>query len=343
MLHTETVDTRRVAPADRWAFWNDIAARSAAPLALTSDHAADFRASTRMVDLGGIRLARFRYQSLVGHRTPKLIRQADPEVYQLALTLTGSSTITAHRRDTALRNVDFTLIDWGRPHRIFHASADGGRQQAASVTAVIPRAMLRLDPNKLDRVSGARMSGAQGMGALVAQHLNQLTRHPEQYDSTEAPRLAGITVDLISALLARHIDAEADLPVDVRQQAMLSRVCAFIHGHLGDATLTPQIVADAHHISLRTLHRLFEHEDDTVGGRIRNQRLEHCRRDLEDPMLRSRAIQMIAARWGFTDKAAFSRAFRAAYGMGPHAYRAAHQLAPTVNWLAPSDNTLGAY
>ncbi|MEV0214766.1 helix-turn-helix domain-containing protein [Micromonospora sp. NPDC050695] len=32
-------------------------------------------------------------------------------------------------------------------------------------------------------------------------------------------------------------------------------------------------------------------------------------------------MQAIAARWGFADKAHFSRVFRAAYGTSPQAYR----------------------
>ena len=96
---------------------------------------------------------------------------------------------------------------------------------------------------------------------------------------------------------------------------------AYIHRHLGDATLGPQVVADAHHISVRSLHRLFEDEETTVASYIRDLRLARCRRDLADPALRDQPVQAIAARWGFRDKAHFSRAFRAAHGMTPQAYR----------------------
>ncbi|WP_368856961.1 helix-turn-helix domain-containing protein [Microbispora triticiradicis] len=54
---------------------------------------------------------------------------------------------------------------------------------------------------------------------------------------------------------------------------------------------------------------------------IRRRRLEQCHRDLADPRQRSRRIQAIATRWGFTDAATFSRAFRAAYGMSPRDHR----------------------
>jgi AraC-like DNA-binding protein len=58
-----------------------------------------------------------------------------------------------------------------------------------------------------------------------------------------------------------------------------------------------------------------------VAGCIRTWRLEHCRRDLADCTLRDRPIHAIAARWGFTSAAHFTRTFRAAYGLTPKDYR----------------------
>ncbi|TDC31336.1 helix-turn-helix domain-containing protein [Micromonospora sp. 15K316] len=321
-LRVETLDTTVVAPADRFPLWVEMADRVSAPVAFTSDHAADFHGHARMIDVGGVGLTRFRYQSLVGRRTPRLIRQADPEVYQIALATSGNCAISASRRDTAVPVGDFTLVDWGRPHDLAHTAAADGGAPAASVTAVIPRALLPLDADKVDRLTAARLCGSTGPGALLAQHLHRVTRHPEEFRASDAPYLADVTLSLVSALLARHLDAEDELPADVRQRALLARVRDFLERHLDDPQLSPQVVADAHHISLRTLHRLFEAEEETVAGTIRRRRLERCRRDLADPLLRHRPVHLVGRRWGFTDRAHFSRAFRAAYGMGPQAYRA---------------------
>ncbi|MGK5739643.1 helix-turn-helix domain-containing protein [Micromonospora sp. URMC 103] len=321
-LRVDTVDTGTVPPADRFPLWVEMAGRVSAPVAFTSDHAGDFQGRARLVDLNGIALTRFRYQSLSGRRTPRLIRQADPEVYQIALATSGACAISASRRDTAVPVGDFTLVDWGRPHVLEHAGDDAREVPAASVTAVIPRALLPLHPDKVDRLTAARLSGSEGPGALLAQHLHRVTRHPEEFRASDAPYLADVTLSLVSALLARHLDVEDDLPAEVHRRALLVRVRAFIERHLGDPTLTPQVVADAHHVSVRTLHRLFATEDDTVAGTIRRRRLERCRRDLADPLLRDRPVHLVARRWGFTDRAHFSRAFRAAFGAAPQAYRA---------------------
>ncbi|WBB82533.1 helix-turn-helix domain-containing protein [Micromonospora sp. WMMD882] len=80
-------------------------------------------------------------------------------------------------------------------------------------------------------------------------------------------------------------------------------------------------MAAAHAVSPRYLHGLFEQQGLTVAGWIRRSRLERCRHDLADPRQRRRTVQAIAARWGFTSDAHFSRLFRAAYGVTPGEYR----------------------
>ena len=65
----------------------------------------------------------------------------------------------------------------------------------------------------------------------------------------------------------------------------------------------------------------FHDEGLTVAGWIRRRRLEQCRRDLTDPALDARPVAAIAARWGFSSAADFSRSFRAAHGVPPAEYR----------------------
>ena len=45
------------------------------------------------------------------------------------------------------------------------------------------------------------------------------------------------------------------------------------------------------------------------------------RAERRDPALRARPVSAIAMRWGLTNPAHFSRAFRAAYGIAPAEYR----------------------
>jgi AraC-like DNA-binding protein len=111
------------------------------------------------------------------------------------------------------------------------------------------------------------------------------------------------------------------VPPNTSRRALVLRVHAFIEDRLGDPRLTPATIARAHHVSLRSLYKLFEEEHASVAGLIRERRLERCRRDLLDPSLGEVPVSAIAARWGLTNAAHFSRAFRAAYGASPVEYR----------------------
>ena len=63
-----------------------------------------------------------------------------------------------------------------------------------------------------------------------------------------------------------------------------------------------------------------------MAGLIRQWRLERCRRDLLDPAQVDRPVAGIAARWGFSSAAHFSRVFREAYGLPPAAFRRVYRL-----------------
>jgi AraC-like DNA-binding protein len=124
--------------------------------------------------------------------------------------------------------------------------------------------------------------------------------------------------DTAIALVPRRLD-QSPAPPD--QRALLDRVQRFINDRLGDPGLTAELVAATHHVSLRSLQRLFQAHGTTVAGWIRDQRLDRCRRDLHDPGLAARAVSRIAARWGFSDPAHFSRVFKHAYGVSPARFR----------------------
>jgi AraC-like DNA-binding protein len=65
-----------------------------------------------------------------------------------------------------------------------------------------------------------------------------------------------------------------------------------------------------------------------VAGWIRQRRLERCRTDLADPLLRTMPVSAIAARRGLPDPAHFSRLFRGAYGQPPADYRRSLAIEP---------------
>jgi AraC-like DNA-binding protein len=210
---------------------------------------------------------------------------------------------------------DLTFVDLSRPAR--WATAAG-----QSVFLTFPRALLPLPHDEVARLSGTRIPGDHGTGALISSFARGLVEHLDDFGAAEGARLGATAVDLVTAALAPRLQRDAALPPASQRELLLRQVNAFIERRLADPGLSPATIAAAHHISVRYLYKLFGQQRVGVTGWIRERRLERCRRDLLDPGLRLEPVSGIAARWGFTEPAHFSRAFRAAYGVPPAEYRA---------------------
>ncbi|MGO4427315.1 AraC family transcriptional regulator, partial [Streptomyces sp. MCAF7] len=75
--------------AERFESWRDLAFASHSPHVVRTEHAADFRGTLRVLDLGVVRVSVFSCPPLESFRTPALIRQSDPEIYHLSVPLVG--------------------------------------------------------------------------------------------------------------------------------------------------------------------------------------------------------------------------------------------------------------
>ncbi|MFH9354839.1 helix-turn-helix domain-containing protein [Kitasatospora sp. NPDC017646] len=324
-------DSQRLPVLDRVEAWRDITASALIPNEFVVDRAAEFRASLRAAELGGAQVTDLTYASMTSRRTPRLIRQSDPEMYCVGLILRGQQVIVQDRCEAPLGAGDLVVYSTSHPYA---AAVEAGRDTAASVVVQVSRAMVPVSSNRVDRILAARMSGREGVGGLLAGFLTHVATDTVPYRSADSQRLGGVLVDLITAWLAHHIDGADQTPTETHQHVQFLEIQDFIRRHLGDAELSPATVAAAHHISLRTLHRLFHNHAHgvTVGSYIRRQRLAHARRDLGDPRLSTRPVLAIAARWGFLRPADFTRAFRTQYGITPSDYRSqAHFKTGTQN------------
>ncbi|WP_331737180.1 helix-turn-helix domain-containing protein (plasmid) [Streptomyces sp. NBC_00984] len=302
--------------ADRFECWRDMACDSHAPNEVDSEQADDFRATLRVLGLGPVSVSALDCPPLRSDRTPRLIRQSDPELYNLTFTQRGSAGAVHAGREIQLGEGDLMLSTTSLPLRTRMAT---DHESVAMIDVLFPQALLPLPKGAADRLLTLPFSGRAGLGVLLAQFLNRLTAESATYRPADAERLGAVTLDLAAALLAHHLDDTT--PPEAHPEALATRIHTFVRHNLSDPELTPRQIASAHHISLRTLHRVFQREGATVTAWIRQQRLDGARRDLTNPALAARPIYAIAAAWGFTRAADFTHVFRATYGMPPSEYR----------------------
>ncbi|MET8719089.1 helix-turn-helix domain-containing protein [Streptomyces misionensis] len=327
MLIERTFSTQDVIASDRFDCWREHVLRTYAPAEVHSDHVANFAASQRIVNLGDVQLWTMEHPSMTLSRTEKLIRRSDPELYHLSLPLQGTMRLTGFEHEAAFERHDLVLHDTSRPH-LMRAITGHGERAIQGTGLLIPRKLLPLPENAVDRLIMRRLPGREGLGALLAHFLTQVAGDTSSYRPDDGTRLGTVAADLLTALFAHALDTDGSLPPETRRHTLVLRIRAFVQHHLHDPHLTPGAVAAAHHISVGYLHRLFQQEDHTLAAWIRCQRLERARRALADPAMRDTPIHAIGSYCGFTHASDFTRAFRTAYGIPPREYR--HQAARIV-------------
>lgn len=316
MLVETVFRSEELPPADRFDGWQQTMSRTHAPLELRSDHAADFHAHLRLIGLGEVAVWPAEFDPTVFVRTPKLVRQSDPDVFHLTFVLKGHGGVAWSRQEATYGRHDFYSTDSARTSETWTS-----QELIRTVGVEVPKTQLPMPRGRAEQAIGRPMSGHAGVGALLAQFLTQLTENTGQYTADDAPRLGTVLSDLVAALFAHALDTAGSLTPETRRRTLALGIQSFIRQNLHDPALTPTAVAAAHHISLSQLHRVFRAEGTTVASWIRRQRLERARHNLVDPALADTPIHVIAARWGFPRPADFSRAFRTAYGVTPRDYR----------------------
>ncbi|MEU3461944.1 helix-turn-helix domain-containing protein [Streptomyces sp. NPDC006733] len=251
----------------------------------------------------------------------------------------NSLIVTLQERGTALKEQDgrecvigpgaFSLSDASRPFTIRLA------EPFTFTSFHFPRTELQVRDEDLRALTATAFSGQEGSGALVATFLARMAREAEGFGDAVGRRVAATALDLMVLLIDEWHSRLATENPQVTA-ASLDRVKEHVLRNLDDPNLTPPAIAAAHRMSVRYLHKLFQLEGATVGGWIRTQRLERCRRDLLRPMAREMGVAAVAQRWGFVNPSHFSRAFRAAYGTTPREWQVHGRSA------AHCENTSGA-
>jgi AraC-like DNA-binding protein len=317
----DVVQTIDLPAGQRFDFWKSTLAAMFAPLEVTMPASGDsFRGRLDGTALGAVRLVEVRAQAHTAIRTQRLVTSAPAGCYKLGLQLRGSAVLIQDGREATLTPGRFAIYDTDRPYTLAFA---GDHHQ---LIMVFPRELLRLPQAQVSRLTATAMPAAalpatDGVtGTLIPSFLTQVASVASEAAPPSAVRLAGNVLDLLTTVLAERLETSPGDP-DIPHRALMLRITAFIEERLGDPDLSPQVVADAHHVSLRQLHKLFHATGTTVAGWIRQRRLEHCCHELLDPTAARMAVSAIGARWGYPDPAHFSRLFKSAYGVAPKEYR----------------------
>ena len=246
-----------------------------------------------------------------------MISLNDPGLMKVCLQVRGSARINQDGRDAEILPGDLTMYDTSRPYVL---SFDQNHDGLVTQVNIFTQAVMGLPVDDMLRLTATRVSGTEGIGSLVSPFFRGIAEAIAQNRLIFNGRLALNAVSLLETVYRDRLDQP---PGDLERAgaSRLVMIQTWLDRRLADPSLSPELIARAHHISVRYLHRLFAADGTSVSRWVKERRLAGCRRELADPALVRHSVGAIAARWGLHDPAAFSRSFRAAYGVSPREYR----------------------
>lgn len=285
---------------------------------------AGFAGSMTTYHLGSLLMARIDGPPVSLRRRSATIAFGAVEHCLVLVCLDGGCTGTAGERAFAMRAGDVGVLDLARPLAVETTAF-------RALTLVIPRAGLMPSIKAPESLHGLVLPAASAIGTLLNDHVRSLHAQLPGLSVKAAAAVAGGAIGVIAAGIGSALDARG--PIDEPQGALIDRIKSFIDRKLDAADLGTDLICDAFGLSRSTLYRLFE----PLGGvakHVRDRRLARALHDLAAPQPDRPRIADIAYHWGFGSEAAFSRAFRAAYGMTPGEAR---DTAERMRQSAPKD------
>jgi AraC family transcriptional activator of tynA and feaB len=313
--------TDRVPEAARALHWRDEFLRVFDSEArLEHDPARPFRGEVATRDLGTATLVSVRLEHdeaqphVIRHDPGPDSRDGRSSVY-LLLKLAGTSRYHYEGGSQLARPGDVVLFDG---EQSWASESPRGRHQTLVLRMAREPLLARLEWVSMPAVLALRSE--QKLGGLIENFLRSLAR----LDARAARPLGKGLVEQLQNLLVQSLNLALPSRAHSRSRArrvQLDNIREYLHQHLGDPDLGPGAVAARFGISTRYLHRLHAEQGQSLSAWVMQQRLERCRRDLDDPSSAERSVTDIAMAWGFNDLSHFGRCFRAAYGLTPSEWR----------------------
>lgn len=233
--------------------------------------------------------------------------------YMIQLFVHGHTDIALDRRSVHGARTQIVGFDLGEVLDSFNADFD-------ILCALMPRARLAPLLAHPDGLHGAMPSIESGAGRLLANFLRDLFASAPELTPPQAGGAARALPELVAAAFNGVRFADGDAP-SFADRALLLRANRFVQARLASPELDPDTVGAAMGLSRSALYRLFK-EGGGIARYIREQRLRRCFADLVSCRLDHAQVAGIGYRWGFTDAAHFSRAFKERFGCTPSEARA---------------------
>jgi len=275
--------------------------------ALSCPRREKFSAFVRYRRLDGMTIAEFRGGEYGGIRSPRS-RTDDERMIGVLLNRSGR-LICSYAGDDLVLEPNQLLV-WDSEL----AYGFEGVEPHHELSVMLPQSRVPETLGAIAARSGTvtLVKPGSGLVAVAAEQLTAITREMDAISDAGLQIACQAFFDTLDAALA----SPGDRVMTSARAALLARVRRYIEDNLDDPGMCASSLANAHAISVRTLHLLFADTGTTVSRSIRQRRLDVCYRELSRARP-GKTVTDVAFRWGFSDTAHFSRLFKQAYSVTP--------------------------
>lgn len=300
-------------PAD---FHKQLAALFAVNFTVEPDRSTPFQAEIRAWSASGYHLANV---ACTAHKTWRTLAPGavagNIEYFLFNLQLEGNVRVSQDGRDTDAGPGDIYLVNTSRDFTL-------ETEDLVARSVYVPADRFRAACPEVDFCVGSRIIGKSGPGKMAADFLASVFSVVDDLTLIEAEHSVEALPHILAAALHGYQTPHIQSTSRIRDYHR-ARAKAFARRCLRDTQLNCRMIANALSMSQRYVYDLFSDEPLTLMRWILSERLEQCRKELGSPALRGKSVGEIAFSWGFIQLAHFSRAFTAAHGISPRAYRCA--------------------
>lgn len=252
------------------------------------------------------------------HRSSATVARSGVDHYFVQLYSRGGYGGEADGRSVRVEPGDISILDLSRTLKT-------QAESFCNISFVVPRPVLAPLVKNPDGLHGIVLSGRSALGSLLANYMNTVHDTAGALSAAEGEAIAHPTASLIAGCFGPSADSE-EVVVQGLRSAHLLAIKRYINENLADPGLTVDHISRVFHLSRATLARMFEPLGG-LAGYIRELRMLRCFADITSPGHSHRSISDLAYAWGFSNEAAFSRAFRQAFDMAPREARSAAAFA----------------
>jgi AraC-like DNA-binding protein len=313
---TEAVDLDLISRAERTEYWQEIVSASYLDVTSRPDTAADprpFRGRARRLWIDDIVILDCTCMPCAGERGRHRVAAAGGEYVGVLQVRRGTERVTQDGHGFEVG--PGAAVSW-----------DSRRPIVYAVPTVMTKRNVFLPVPAVEEAAGRSWRGGMAGLSPAAPASQLLLAYLDLLARTGAGLEGAAAAAARNAMLELFVGAVSNGAAPQPPAAMRALLDEWIGRRLR-RDLTPAAIADAHGISVRTAHRLYEATGETLGGYIRRRRLEAA---YSQVMTSAEPVAVIARRWRFASSSHFTRAFRARYGSTPTELRAGAAARPAA-------------